>query len=593
MYRLSLCLIGFMLVSAVSAADVIVADPMVVTATRVETAVVDVLPSVIVIDRDQIERSVATDVAELLRFHGGLEIGRNGGPGQTTSLFIRGTDSNHALVLIDGVEVNPGTIGGAALQNIAPEMIERIEIVKGPRSTLYGSDAIGGVVNIITRRADGISARLMAGKYNTVDYGLTAGQQWDGGRLSLSLGHHETDGFASRLGNDLPDNGYDNTSVGLNTSLQFGDASLAVRHWHSTGTAEYLDFFFKPKSQDYLNRSTALSWQVPVDDDWGISLAVSQIEDDIDQHDDADYVRTVRNVLEWENQLKLQQHKLVAGVYLAREDTQSLSFGTRFDEDTAVNAVFVEDVIDLGRHQVVLALRHTDHDTFGGKTTYNAEYGRTLGDAWRLVASVGSAFRAPDATDRFGFGGNPDLDAEESVSYELGVRRNGDAHQIGLQVFETGIDDLIEFVFDPVTFAGGNFNVAEARIRGAELSHRWQGGYWDLTTTALYQDPEDRRSGKQLARRAQRQLTVNLVRQFGEHTLGLDVLAASARPDSPFSDVRNAGYVLANLSSQFAVGEKWLLEGRIENLLDTEYELAAGFRSPERGVYVAARYNMR
>ena len=149
-----------------------------VTATRASRRPIEeVLAPVIVIDRDAIERSAAGDVAELLRFHAGLDLGRNGGPGQTTAVFIRGADSNHTLVLVDGVRINPGTIGLAALQNIPPAMIERIEVVKGPRSALYGTDAIGGVINVITRRGarDGWSAEVGYGDYDTRQASLNGG----------------------------------------------------------------------------------------------------------------------------------------------------------------------------------------------------------------------------------------------------------------------------------------------------------------------------------------------------------------------------------------------------------------------------------
>ena len=137
-----------------TAADMAPGDTIIVTATRTEIPLSDAIVPVTVITREDIELSLATDLAELLRFQAGIDIGRNGGPGQTTSVFMRGTESNHTLVLIDGVRINPGTLGGAAIQHISPEIIERVEIVKGARSALFGTDAIGGVINIITRRAD-------------------------------------------------------------------------------------------------------------------------------------------------------------------------------------------------------------------------------------------------------------------------------------------------------------------------------------------------------------------------------------------------------------------------------------------------------
>ena len=152
-----------------------------VTATRTETPVSDVLAPVILINRDDLARSLAPDISALLQFHAGIDIARNGGPGQTTSVFIRGTDSNHATVLVDGVRINPGTIGGAQIQNVSPDVVDRIEIVKGPRSTLYGTDAIGGVINIITRRypTSGFDASVGYGRYDTREASFSAGFRGD------------------------------------------------------------------------------------------------------------------------------------------------------------------------------------------------------------------------------------------------------------------------------------------------------------------------------------------------------------------------------------------------------------------------------
>src|SRR5688572_21976866 len=171
-----------------------------VTATRTPTPIEEVLASVVVIDRDEIERSLAGDAGDLLRFHAGLDIARTGGPGQTTSLFIRGAESNHTLVMVDGVRINPGTIGQPGLQNLAPELIERIEVVKGPRSALYGTDAIGGVVNVITRRGslDGWSAQLGYGDYDTREASVIGGVAGDAGSLDLGLSWIDSAGFPTR-----------------------------------------------------------------------------------------------------------------------------------------------------------------------------------------------------------------------------------------------------------------------------------------------------------------------------------------------------------------------------------------------------------
>ncbi len=228
---------------------------IVVTATREKQSLASTLAPVLVIDRDEIELSQARDLADLLRFHAGLEISRNGGAGQTTSVFVRGTDSNHVLVMIDGVKINPGTIGGAAIQNIRPEMIQRIEVVKGPRSSLYGSDAIGGVINVITRKADGqVEFTAGAGRYGTFDRSATVSWQDDGNALYASLSRFNTDGFPVKTGSSV-DRGYDNNRARLKANTRLGNMNLEFSFWRASGTSEYLDFFAMPLSQDYRNEN--------------------------------------------------------------------------------------------------------------------------------------------------------------------------------------------------------------------------------------------------------------------------------------------------------------------------------------------------
>jgi len=202
--RLSIAIALAALLSASSlslAADISPGEILIVTATRTPIPLSDATVPVTVITREDIELSLASDLSELLRFEAGIDIGRNGGPGQATSIFLRGTESNHTLVLIDGVRMNPSTIGGAAIQNIAPEVIERIEIVKGARSALFGTDAIGGVINIITRRADRayFEGAFGGGSFASQSGHLSGGNRNDSGEFGLNLNWQSTDGYAPRV----------------------------------------------------------------------------------------------------------------------------------------------------------------------------------------------------------------------------------------------------------------------------------------------------------------------------------------------------------------------------------------------------------
>ena len=226
----------------ITSVSAIAAEPkpeeiIIVTATRTEIPLTNATVPVTVISREDIELSMATDLAELLRFEAGIDIGRNGGPGQATSVFLRGTESNHTLVLMDGVRINPGTIGGAAFQNIAPEIIERVEIVKGARSASYGTDAIGGVINIITRRPQGKFAEAGAGggSFNSRSGFFAGGTRTDNAEFSISLDWNETDGFPPRTGSDI-DRGYDNMTVNLHAGRKFGSSRVSLRHWSAFGT---------------------------------------------------------------------------------------------------------------------------------------------------------------------------------------------------------------------------------------------------------------------------------------------------------------------------------------------------------------------
>ncbi len=576
-----------------------VLEPFVVTATRTRVPLSQSLGPTLVITREEIERSLAADIAEILRFHAGLDIGRNGGPGQTTSLFIRGTDSNHALVLIDGVKMNPGTIGGAALQNISPDTVERIEIVKGPRSSLYGSEAVGGVVNIITRGGDGrqyVTGSLTAGQYDTRQATAGFSQPFSNGDLGINVSWYETNGYPTRT-NDTTDRGHDNISVNLQGSLRVGALDVTMRHWQSAGTTEYSDFFLTPVDQDYENRTTALEVSANPSTSWKTRANLSYALDDIEQNQGADFVTTSRYSLDWQNDFDVaDRHVLVAGLYLSEQDTQSMSFGLGFDETISVSAIYSEALLFFDHQDLMLAGRFTDHETFGGEPTWNVGYGLDLTLLTRLTAGIGTAFRAPDSTDLFGFGGNPDLDPETSALFEVSVsHRPADNHRLTLGIFRSEIDDLIEFVVtDPVTFAGENQNIEEALIDGVEASYTFDGRLWNVHVEAVHQDPRNKSTGQRLFRRSENSVSLNLTRRVGLHELALDILATGDRLDFGFPDpVRLDGYVLANLRGRYALTNSWSLQASLENILDEDYELASGFNTTGRGVYLRVNYKSR
>jgi vitamin B12 transporter len=570
-------------------------EPVVVTATRTENALEEVLASVDIIAGAEIRRQPAADLGDLLRMRGGVEVARLGGPGQQTSLFLRGTDSNHVLVLVDGVRINPGTIGSAAIQNIAPELIERVEIVKGPRSTIYGSDAIGGVINVITRRRtqSGGSIQAGAGSFDSRSASVEGGIGGEHGDASLGASWIDSAGFPTRTG-DSTDRGYRNLSLMAAARTELSGVEFGIRAWHAEGTSEYSDYVVTPVDQDFEDSAFAVSAAFAPSDSWHSTVTASRMLDRLEQNQSPDFLRTRRWQLDWQNDIAASEHHaLTAGVVWQDEDAEAESFGLPYATDIVTSQFYLQDQMSFGRAQVLLAGGFVDHETFGSHETWNAEFGFALGDATMLTVSAGRAFRAPDATDLHGYGGNASLNPEQSRSYEASLRHDtAGGHRFSVTLFRNEIDDLIEYVVtNPDTFEGENRNVARARIEGLEASWRYEGERWAARATATLQDPRDLAADQSLLRRAEQNFTLGVARRMGAHEVAVDLLYAGERKD--FGQLTMPAYLLANLSASVAVNEHWTLLARMENLLDEDYELARGFNTMGRSLFVAVRHEFR
>jgi vitamin B12 transporter len=586
------------LLAAVAAGHAI--EPVVVTATRTETPISDVIASVELIRGEELLRQPASDLGDALKMIPGVEVVRLGGPGQQTSLFIRGTESNHVLVLMDGLRINP-SIGNAAIQNIAPELVERIEIVKGPRSTIYGSDALGGVINIITRRGaeDGSSVQAGFGRYDTRSASFSTGIGGERGDASFGGSWLESNGFPAGSGETV-DRGYDNLSFTAAGRAELSSVELGLRAWHAAGTTEYSQFG-TPLDQDFENSALAFTANFAQSESWDTRLmagyAIDEIDQnqlsDFDQNGVKDFAHTRRTSLDWQNDLVLSEsNTLTAGILWQVEDADAESFDLPYSADTTTSQFYLQDQASRGAHRLLAGAAYTDHETFGGQATWNAEYGYSFGDA-QVTIATGTAFRAPDATDLFGFGGNPDLKPEESLSYEIGYRQAiGDTQSLSVTAFRNEIHRLI--VLDFNTFEGENRNVAKARIDGVEVAWRYEGDQWTARAGATFQDPRDLTTDARLLRRARENLTLAVSRRFRKHEFAVDLLYAGERLDFGFPEpTRLPSYWLANLSAKVALGPRFTLLARMENLFDEDYELASGFNTMGRSLFAALRYEFR
>ncbi len=565
-------------------------EEVVVTPARYAQSLEEVIPSVVVITREMIERSPAADIASLLRWHAGLDIGRTGGPGQQTSVFVRGTNSNHTTVLINDVKMNSATTGAPALEMIDTSVIDRIEVVKGPRSTVYGSEAIGGVVNVITSVRDEAKSadfHVTTGRYSTDEQGMRLGYASDRISGNLSFSQLQTGGFPAALDSET-NHGHDRDTLDFNIRTQTGVGELQFGFWQVEGNTEY-DSFGTDLDHDRKNNVLSVSMSRPVLDNWKSALSVSRTRDEIHQNQanflgNEDYALTDRVVYDWKNDITFNDNVLVLGMSLADEDTNSLSFGNSYKESTRIFSAYLHEQFVRNKHSLSTATRYTDHEDFDDAMTWNLEYGYLLRQGTRLFTSIGTGFRAPDSNARFGFGGNPDLKEETSRSMEAGIRHKWTPQTfVSLRVFENKIDDLIEAtLIDPDTFTYENRNVDEVRIRGMEIALGHQSGAWDLGLEGIIQDPRNETDDVPLLRRAKRTLTGSVAYNQKQFFIQANGLVTSERRG--FQDVKMPGYGLFDVSIGYHFPYATLAL-KAENLFDKEYELASGYNMPGQSVF--------
>ena len=609
---LLLCTVSCM--SLAQAGEHILLKDQLVTATRTAQTAEQNLAAVTVFDRGQIEQSQATSVPELLRKVPGVSLTNNGGPGKNTSLFMRGTESDHVLVLIDGIKAGSVSSGGAALQDLPLELIERIEVVRGPRSSLYGSEAIGGVIQIFTRKGTGAGIKpFFSAGYGTHDSysgsaGITGG---DGsGWYSLGLSGLDTDGINVKpigaYGYEDDADGYRNLSVALSGGYRFAnglelDANLLQAKSHNDYDAVAYDWGLMRNvgfraNADGESRVIGTRARFAPLEPWRVTLQAGRSEDKSDAElDGAFYSRfdSRRDSASWQNDLSLAPgHTLTLGADYQHDEVNS---SNAYAEDSRDNkGAFVQYLGEVGRHDWQLSLRRDDNEQFGKHDTGNIGYGYALTDWLRATLSYGTAFKAPTFNELYyidpWYLGNPDLDAETSKSLEASLAGQHGWGHWAVNAFRTEVEDLI--AYDSASL--GPINVAEARIRGVELLLGSQLLGWDWNANYTLMEPENRSSGvndgNELARRAKQLFNLDLDRRLGDFSVGASLHAEGQRFDDLKNQKELSGYATLDLRGEYRIDPEWRLQTRIANLLDADYETAEGYNQPGQAVYLTVRY---
>jgi vitamin B12 transporter len=588
---------------------------VVVTATRSEQPLNQSLASTTVITAQDIRNSQAPDVPTILRDVAGVEVSQNGGTGKSSGVYLRGTDSTHVLVLVDGVRINSATLGTTALDQLMLDQVERIEVVRGNVSSLYGSEAIGGVIQIFTKRGRGApSANVNAGLGNQGTRRLSTGfgGAADATDFNVQLSTFKTDGVSALnttlVPNANPDqNGYRNNSLSANVGHAFNeDHRISASLFGSNGNNQYDSAFNMNRTDANTNREQMWKLSLASDDQinetWHSKL---QLANGVDQYRDylngvpsafGSLFQTTSNQLTWQNALHLDDSKqLMLGAESLQQKVSSDINPGYVQDSRQVNSLFAGYTGRYDVHQLQVNLRQDRNSQYGNDTTGLLGYGYSLTDAWRTTASYSTAFKAPTFNDLYYPGyGNPALKPEHARNIEAGVHYfvTG-GQQFDAVYFDNRIRDMINAVLvDPVNFVYQAQNVNRARMNGFEFNYAGRFGDTGVKATLTSQNPHDDTTGIQLDRRAKLHSSLGLTQQLGAWQVGGEWLHSGTRPDASNTQIL-AAYNVFNLTAGYAISKDTRLSLRADNLTKQNDSNAYGYNPLGRRLFVGINYQLQ
>jgi vitamin B12 transporter len=582
--------------SAMHAADRL--DPIIVTTPmRIAQTVDQTLHPVSVITRADIERLQPADVPQLLRGLPGVQVASSGGRGKQASVFLRGANSNQIVVLIDGVRAGSATAGGAAWEYLPLEQIDRIEVVRGPRASAYGADAVGGVIQIFTRGPEAEPVREVSagyGRFNTREASGTLSARHEAFRYQLGISHSASDGYDVRRDGDPDDDGYRNDAINLGLGHRFDNGvDLEWRLTRAEGDTEFDNAFGAPgeSREDFVQQASSLHLSGPAGDasTWRLTAGESRDERDTIDAGFAYRFDTQRRNFAAQVEWLVKHWQITIGTDYLEDRVSSSTEYTRTSRDT--RAGFVQLQTDWGDHRVGAGLRHDRYSDFGSHGTGDLAWSYRIDDTWGLRASYGTAFRAPTfnelffpADPFFGGGGNPDLSPERSRNLEAGLSLASGSHELAVNAFDNRIRDLI--VLD------SNFvpqNASRARITGWEAGWSWSETEWRVAASYTWLHTRDEETDNRLPRRARHSGRVDLDRDLGRLTLGTSLIGQGRRYDDQANTVPLPGYATLDLRAAYQIHPRWRASAAWSNVLDRDYETVAGYPQPGQALQVEIR----
>ena len=549
-------------------------DPIVVTATLGPRTVGESLSSVTVIDEEEIREKAPNAFQDLLQGQPGISVKTNGSFGKATSVYTRGTSNDSTLFLVDGVRLRSATLGGASWQYFPPELVERVEIVRGPKSSLYGADALGGVIQAFTLDPDrGRTGWVEAGvgNFNTQKTAAGVGGTFGDTRVSLSGVHRETDGTAIVTGGD--DKGFRNTAGVGRVAHEFDNGGeVSFMMFESDGNTE-----FEGGETDFMLRTTALKLEAPVSEYWHQSILFSESRDETENERTSgpSAYETRTRTARWVNTLTWDVHELALGAELMGD---KVGGSEDFDENSRSNAaLFGQFRLSFGPTDVQMSLRGDDNEAYGTNETGAIALGHSIDRAHRIRLSYGTAFRAPTFNDlytpRSAFAvGDPTIKPEESETYELGLSGNYQSWFWDTAIFQLDIENMIQWQEVSPWFYKPQ-NVDEARIQGIELGMGYEAQGWRAGAAVTLLEPENRTEERDLEYRSTQTIKLDLSKQLGDWLLGGTFVAANHRydyDDYAGTKTRLPGYGTLDLHAGWAFAPGWSSKLTVENVFDKE-----------------------
>ena len=579
-------------------------EEIVVTGTRTPVTAQSLPASVTALNRDSIEALQVKSVPELLRGIAGVDVTSSGGYGKLTGVRMGGLEPDHVLVLINGIRISSATAGFTAFEHLPLAQVERIEIVRGPRSGVWGSDALGGVIHIFTR----------AGAAETPRYGFTmgAGSQaafelagdvsgsYRNLRYSAAASWFDTEGIDARqavpgpFGFDQPDrDGYDNLALHLRGSYNLGEiGALDAFVLRATGNTAFDGSF--QDSSDFAQAALGAALLLQPAARWRTRLQFGEARDELDSFapagDRVSRFDTRIRQLSWQNDLSLSDtQRLTLGLDYRHDKVSSSTDYDRAARDSL--GLFVQYDAQFYNHRLIASLRQDDEDAFGDKTTGSLGWSYTPDSRLKLYAAYGTAYKTPNFNDLYypNFS-NPALKPETAASFDAGLEAWHAGLWWGLRVYHTDLQDSIVFSCDPVTFECAPQNINKASVTGVAGSLNAQWRNWQALLNVEYLEPRDRTTARRLPRLAQKKLTLALTRDFERFSVGADLLAEGDRFDDAGNTIKLSGYASLDVRAEYRINQSLTVQARLANLLARDYQTIHTYNMLGRNVFLTLRY---